>query len=71
LPRESNLLAIPRIDGAAEVGIFATGDAILTRIDDLDASIFPTGYSPVVDRLAIGAIFSLGAGITHPAMYIV
>src|SRR5215831_6129634 len=37
LPREDNLLAILRIDGAAEVCIFATGDVILPRLDDLDA----------------------------------
>jgi hypothetical protein len=36
LPREDNLLAILRIDGAAEVGIFATGDVILSRIDNLE-----------------------------------
>src|SRR5450631_267004 len=62
LPREDNLLAILRIDGAAEVGMFATGDVILPGIDDLDASIFPEDCRPVLGPFAIGLHLFLGHG---------
>src|SRR5215471_2058909 len=62
LPREDNLLAILRIDGAAEVRIFATGDVILPRLDDLDASIFPKDCSPVLGPFAIGLHLFRGYG---------
>src|SRR5262249_9892401 len=62
LPREDNLFAILRIDGAAEVSIFATGNVILPRIYDLDASIFPKNSRPVLGPLAIGVHLFLGHG---------
>src|SRR5215467_10676848 len=62
LPREDNLLTVLRIDGAAEVRIFATGDVILPRLDDLDASIFPKDYSPVLGPFAIGLHLFRGYG---------
>src|SRR5450631_1837768 len=54
LPREHNLLAILRIDGASEVGIFSNGNVILPGFDDLDASIFPEDRRAVLGPLAIG-----------------
>src|SRR5215468_9047415 len=62
LPREDNLLTVLRIDGAAEVRIFATGDVILPRLDDLDASICPKDCSPVLGPFAIGLHLFRGYG---------
>src|ERR1700761_2388663 len=54
LPGEDDLLAILRSDRAAEVGVFAARNIVLTGFDDLDAAIFPEDRRAVLGPFAIG-----------------
>src|SRR6476646_2053559 len=54
LPHEDDLLSVPRIDRAAEVGVFASRHVIFPRLDDLDASIFFEELRAVLGPFAIG-----------------